>query len=129
MASRTSISWLRHDLRLAYVMLVWAAFAFSFFYLFSGGIKQKQHQQQQQQQQQQAKTVQSDDEIYTGSITFVPSTGDRCWQMMLDNRTGRMWETGYVDCSDAVKDLAEIKRSGTVSSRRIQSISNAFRGD
>ena len=65
----------------------------------------------------QAKTkAQIDDEIYTGSIIVVPPTGDQCWQMMIDNRTGHMWETGYVDCYAAVSELAENKRSGAISS-------------
>jgi hypothetical protein len=48
--------------------------------------------------------------------------------MMRDNRTGRMWENGYVDCYVAVSDLAENKRNGAISSVRIPSISSAFRG-
>ncbi len=40
-------------------------------------------------------------EAYTGSIYFVPSRGDSCWERMLDNRTGDMWDKGYVDCAQA----------------------------
>ena len=33
--------------------------------------------------------------------------------MMLDNRTGRMWEVGYVDCDAALGVLADSKQAGT----------------
>jgi hypothetical protein len=58
----------------------------------------------------------------------VQPRGNQCWQMMLDNRTGRMWENGYVDCYAAVRQLAENKSNGPISSVRIESISDAFRG-
>lgn len=128
MALRVTDRWLWRDLRLVYVLLVWVAFSFSIFYFFGGGIfgggitlhgKAPGPSQQ----------AQSDDEIYTGSIIVVPPRGDQCWQMMLDNRTGRMWENGYVNCYVAVRQLADSKRSGAISSIRIQSISDAFRGE
>jgi hypothetical protein len=133
MASRVTDRWLWRDLRLVYVLLVWAAFGFSIFYffggsifgggMFSGGNTLRGNAPDPAQQ------AQSDDEIYTGSIIIVPPRGDQCWQMMLDNRTGRMWENGYVNCYVAVRQLADNKRSGAISSIRIQSISDAFRGE
>lgn len=121
MAARAKVHWLWRDLRLVYVLLVWAAFGLSLFYFFNGGIMLHGAAP--------PPVAQNDDEIYTGSIVVVPPRGDQCWQMMLDNRTGRMWENGYVDCYRAVRELAENKRSGAISSIRIQSISNAFRGE
>jgi hypothetical protein len=59
---------------------------------------------------------------------MVPPRGERCWQMMLDNRTGEMWETGYVSCLAVVGQFAAGRRSGALSSIRIHSISNVFRG-
>jgi hypothetical protein len=138
MASRVTDRWLWRDLRLVYVLLVWAAFGFSIFYffsgsmfnsgtfnsgMFSGGNTLRGNAADPAQQ------AQSDDQIYTGSIIVVPPRGDQCWQMMLDNRTGRMWENGYVNCYVAVRQLADNKRSGAISSIRIQSISDAFRGE
>jgi hypothetical protein len=128
MAWRANFSSLRHDLRLVYVLLVWAAFAFTLFYVFSGSIKSQRVKHAPPPPAQARTQAEIDDEIYTGSIILVPPTGDQCWQMMIDNRDGRMWETGYVDCYVAVSELAENKRAGTISSKRIQSISNAFRG-
>jgi hypothetical protein len=130
MASRAKVYWLWRDLRLLYVLLVWAAFGSSLFYFFNGEIlfhgsaAVPPHGAAAIPPTQ----AQIDDEIYTGSVIVVPPRGDKCWQMMLDNRTGRMWENGYVDCYSAVRELAENKRSGAISSVRIQSISNAFRG-
>lgn len=124
---RTDLSVLRRDVRLVYVLIVWAAFAFTLFYVFSGGVKT--HRVEQVKPAMQAKSkAQTDDELYTGSIILVPPTGDQCWQMQIDNRDGRMWDTGYVDCYAAVSDLAENRRAGTISAKRIQSISSAFRG-
>jgi hypothetical protein len=127
MAARAKVHWLWRDLRLVYVLLVWAAFSSSLFYFFNGGIMLRGAAPVPPPQAQ--SQAQSDDEIYTGSIIVVPPSGDQCWQMMLDNRTGRMWENGYVNCDVAVSQFANNKRSGAVSSIRIQSISDAFRGD
>ena len=123
MASRAKVHWLWRDLRLVYVLLVWAAFSSSLFYFFNGGIPLWGAAAVP------PPLVESDDEIYTGSIIIVPPRGDQCWQMMLDNRTGRMWESGYINCDVVVSQLANNKRRGAVSSIRIQSISDAFRGD
>jgi hypothetical protein len=54
-----------------------------------------------------------DQEIYTGSIVFVPENGDACWQRFLDNRTGRSWDQGVVSCDN--QDL--FITSGPASSR------------
>jgi hypothetical protein len=132
MASRVKVQWLWRDLRLLYVLLVWAAFGSSLFYFFNGGIMFQGAASVPPHRAASASAPppqsQSDDEIYTGSVIVVPPRGDKCWQMMLDNRTGRMWENGYVDCYVAVRELAENKRNGAISSVRMQSISNAFRG-
>jgi hypothetical protein len=129
MASRVTNRWLWRDLRLVYVLLVWAAFGFSLFYFFGGGIFSGGIMMLRGKAPNPPQQAQSDDEIYTGSIIVVPRRGDQCWQMMLDNRTGRMWENGYVNCYVAVRQLADNRRSGAISSIRIQSISDAFRGE
>jgi hypothetical protein len=43
----------------------------------------------------------SDDEIYTGSILFVPDDGRICRQILFDNRTGLLNDNGLVDCERA----------------------------
>jgi hypothetical protein len=44
----------------------------------------------------------SEDEIYTGSILFMPDDGNNiCRQVLFDNRTGRLYDNGLVDCERA----------------------------
>jgi hypothetical protein len=43
----------------------------------------------------------SDDEIYTGSILYVPDQGRTCHQLLFDNRSGRFTDNGQVDCLNA----------------------------
>jgi hypothetical protein len=94
------VYWLWRDLRLLYVLLVWAAFGASLFYVFDKRIVFRgtaivlPHRTASARLPQ----AQSDDEFYTGAVIVVQPCGDRCWQMTLDNRTGRMWENSCVDC-------------------------------
>ena len=68
-----------------------------------------------------------DDNLYTGSIVLVEPR-DRCWVRTIDNRTGAMWDKGYVNCDDVVASLAKNAHQGAVSILRMNSISQAFRG-
>jgi hypothetical protein len=43
----------------------------------------------------------TEDEIYTGSILYVPNEGTTCRQLLFDNRTGRFRDNGLVDCEHA----------------------------
>jgi hypothetical protein len=62
-------------------------------------------------------------ELYAGSIILVPTQGEQCLERALDNRTGQMWDKGYVNCYDVVRSTA--KNSG-MSASRMRSIGNAF---
>lgn len=42
-----------------------------------------------------------DEEIYTGSILFMPPSGDSCRQYLFDNLSGRLSDNGTVDCARA----------------------------
>jgi hypothetical protein len=64
-------------------------------------------------------------EQYTGSIILVPTRGENCWQLMLDNRTGRMWEKGYVNCYEAAPRSGKDQRGG-MSTLRMNAIGKAF---
>jgi hypothetical protein len=66
----------------------------------------------------------SDDEIYTGSILFVPDDGRVCRRFLFDNRTGRLSDSGLVDCESAY-----FRAPGTPSPSvaRTQAISETFR--
>jgi hypothetical protein len=68
----------------------------------------------------------SDDEIYTGSILFVPSDGKICRQLFFDNRSGRMSDNGMVDCLRAYYQRAS-KVPTQWSSARARVISESFR--
>jgi hypothetical protein len=67
----------------------------------------------------------SDDEIYTGSILFVPNDGKICRQLLFDNRTGRTSDNGLVDCGHAYYQTAN-KPPMQWSSARAQVISESF---
>jgi hypothetical protein len=43
----------------------------------------------------------NDDEIYTGSILYMPYDGRLCRQFLFDNHTGRLSDNGSVDCESA----------------------------
>jgi hypothetical protein len=45
--------------------------------------------------------AQSDEEIYTGSILYMPDEGNNCRQLLFDNHNGRFTDNGYVDCERA----------------------------
>jgi hypothetical protein len=68
----------------------------------------------------------SDDEIHTGSILFVPDDGKVCRRVLFDNRTGRLSDSGLVDCESAY-----YRSPGTppaqMSIARTQAISETFR--
>ena len=124
MASRAPVRWFWRDMRLVFVLLVWAAFGIGLLAYLDSSISFSLHRPAPAPPQ-----AVADAELYTGSIVVVPSRGDRCWQMMLDNRTGRMWEGGYVDCDNVVGALAESKRKGAVHAVRLNAIGASFRGD
>lgn len=67
-----------------------------------------------------------DDEVYTGSILYMPDEGQSCHQLLFDNLTGRFTDNGYVDCLHATYGSA----GGTpmqMSAARVRVISNGFR--
>jgi len=67
-------------------------------------------------------------EVYTGSIYFVPPAGIYCWERMLDNRNGDMWDKGYVDCKGVLEPQPPVKDpNGGMSGERMRAISRALR--
>jgi hypothetical protein len=48
-----------------------------------------------------AASVQNDDDFYTGSIIYMPETGNICRQLLFDNHNGQFTDNGYVDCDHA----------------------------
>jgi hypothetical protein len=117
--------WFLRDVPRTYVMLVWFGFAATVLIYFndwrpSGWSALRPEAPA-------LKPKRSEAEIYTGSIIIVPPGSDKCWELKLDNRTGRMWEKGYVNCYEAASP-PEKDPSSAISSKRINAIGNAFRG-
>jgi len=75
----------------------------------------------------QARTQQVDPQThYIGSIIVSPTRGDKCRKLGLDNRTGAMWDKGYVNC-DVVPPLSSIQNDARgLAARRLKAIGKAF---
>lgn len=115
--------WLFRDIPQTYVLLVWGAFCFSILFFFSDWSPIRQETAVRPQ----TNKVSNDgvnDKIYTGSIFIVPSRGNQCLERMLDNRTGAMWDKGFINCDEAVSHLVENKQ--LVTNSRLRLISKAF---
>jgi hypothetical protein len=66
-----------------------------------------------------------DDDIYTGSILYMPDSGNACRQLLFDNQNGQFTDNGYVDC-----DRAAYRNDATPkhwSAARVRVISSGFR--
>ena len=113
--------WMLRDIPRTYVLLVWLAFGAALL-IYSNDW----HPSGWSALRREAAVKPSAPTIdhHTGSIIIVPPRGDNCRQMMLDNRTGRMWDKGYVNCYEAVSRAD--KEPGGMSSLRINSIGRAF---
>ena len=68
----------------------------------------------------------NDQRRYTGSILFVPTRGDLCSQWIIDNRNGKMWDNGQVNCKQASEAARPDDRS---TAARMLTIGKAFKGD
>jgi len=73
-----------------------------------------------------AAAAQSDDEIYTGSILYMPDEGRTCHQILFDNHTGMLSDNGYVDCEHAAYRSASATPMQW-SAARVRVISTGFR--
>ena len=118
------------DIPRTFVLLVWVGFACSiFFYVFDRSpgppdAAVRPHANAARSQSNNAKAT-DDDRLYTGSIVLVEP--DRCWVRTMDNRTGSMWDIGYVKCDGVITSLAQNIPHGAASTQRFNSISQAFR--
>ncbi|MEJ2378557.1 MAG: hypothetical protein P8Y71_25305 [Pseudolabrys sp.] len=63
---------------------------------------------------------------YIGSIVVAPP-GRRCWEMKLDNRTGRIWPKGYVACEAVAGLYSEVAQRSASRTARMHAIGDAFR--
>jgi hypothetical protein len=67
-----------------------------------------------------------DDEIYTGSILYMPRVGDVCRQLLFDNQNGQFTDNGYVDCNRAAYQ-PKVNGPKQWSAARVRVISTGFR--
>jgi hypothetical protein len=65
------------------------------------------------------------DDIYTGSILYMPDSSDTCHQWLFNNLDGRFTDNGYVDCQRAAYRGLEAPKRWSVA--RAQVISTGFR--
>jgi hypothetical protein len=68
----------------------------------------------------------SDDEIYTGSILYMPDRGNLCRQLLFDNQNGQFTDNGYVDCESAAYRNPN-EEAKHWSAARVRVISTGFR--
>ncbi len=72
-----------------------------------------------------AATGPDDEEVYTGSILYMPNDGIICRQLLFDNHNGRFTDNGYVDCEQAAyRGSLDVPRQWSVA--RLQVISTGF---
>ncbi|MFZ1922937.1 MAG: hypothetical protein WB868_13090 [Xanthobacteraceae bacterium] len=66
-----------------------------------------------------------DDDIYTGSILYMPGTNNLCHQWLFDNKNGRFADIGSVECDSAAYQGTDGPKQW--SAARIKVISDGFR--
>jgi hypothetical protein len=68
----------------------------------------------------------SNNELYTGSILYLPYEGSNCRQLLFDNRNGRFTDNGKVGCAQALEQSG-ISSPKQWSAARAKVISMGFR--
>lgn len=68
----------------------------------------------------------SDHALRTGSILFVPPSGNRCRHRLFDNYTWLMRDNGYVNCDELASRGVETITRDYNSSPRLDAIRDAF---
>ena len=73
-----------------------------------------------------AASGQNDDDVYTGSILYMPNDGRFCRQLLFDNQNGQFTDNGYVRCEQAAYNGLDGPKHW--SAARIRVIATGFRG-
>jgi hypothetical protein len=73
-------------------------------------------------------SMSGDDDVYTGSILYMPDRGNACRQILFDNRNGQSTDKGYVDCQLAFSHSID-NEPKQWSAARVRVISDGFRGN
>ncbi len=69
-----------------------------------------------------------DDDVYTGSILYMPDRGNACRQILFNNCNGQLTDKGYVDCQTAFSHSTDSEPKQW-SAARMRVISDGFRGN
>jgi hypothetical protein len=128
MASRTSRRrWLFSDIPRTIVLLIWFAFGASILFYFGDWFSFREDAAVTPQSSNVTSINKNDNaNLYTGSMIIVPNRGEQCWERKLDNRNGKMWDKGFVNCYEAASRIAAQNKPEGISVLRLRSIGNAF---
>lgn len=114
--------WFLRDIPRTYVLLVWLAFGLAILIYANdwhpSGWTVLRHEAS-------VKPPAGKIDNYSGSIIFVPTRGEDCQEFVIDNRTGKMWDKGSVNCNEAVSRADRDQRGG-MSTLRMNAIGKAF---
>ena len=119
----SSRSWLLRDMRRAYVLLVLVAFVASFLSYFVDWSEKREAAMSSQPNN---TDKDNGERRYTGSI-FIPTRGNLCRELMLDNRTGKMRDNGTVKCDEATPQFTTKNSPEGLDMMRLRAVGNAFR--
>jgi len=112
-------TWLFRDVPQTLALCAWLGLAVSIVLLFSGGARIAPPPPEV------TKPVVDLEAQYSGSI-ILHRQGDECWQRMLDNRTGHLWDIGVVPCSDAMTPVIPDTTPAVTGADRVRAIGKAF---
>jgi hypothetical protein len=121
MASRVSSGrWFLRDLPRAYVVVVCAAF------IAGGLIYFIDWSQVRYDTAASKKNPPTAEQRYSGSL-ILPDRGDRCLEAAFDNRTGKLVDKGYVNCSEAANQPADKNTPVGMDAVRLREVGKVFR--
>jgi len=127
MATRApSRRWLLRDMPRTFVVLVWIAFSASVVFFFSDWPSLRREAAVNPPSHNVDNVTKDSDKRYVGSIVIVSERGDRCLEFKLDNRTGKMWDMGLVNCDEVVSPPEDSRPSRAISVLRMDAIGKAF---
>jgi hypothetical protein len=122
-ASQASMrSW--RETRMLHVLLAGSVLGLSLM-LFFGGKALLRHAAPATAATAAASHASGDDARYAGTFVVVPRGSPDCWRLMFDNRNGRLWGGGYVDCN-VVTQTNENQVHQSMGWLRMQAIGNIF---
>lgn len=67
------------------------------------------------------------DQRYAGSIFTDLQRGNLCWELVLDNRNGNMWDKGYVNCDRVLSQPLEENQAPALDAWRLREVGKTFR--